>query len=220
MSAAEKMTAADIAKITLNLVVIYVIGGLIMAFVYAKTSPIMFIKAKEEKEAALKTMMPEADKISKIGDWKPHGKHAEYYVAQKCGELKVMTIKDEKTGKTKKEKECLDPENIGYIAESFGKGYSSYINILVSVDRNFVVQKVSILHHAETPGLGDEIVKPYFLDQFKGKGINDLVVVKTETKDKIRAITGATISSRAVTEDGVRNAVKMLKEKLSGGVQG
>jgi len=220
MTATGKMTGADIIKITLNLVVIYVIGGLIMAFVYSKTSPIMFIKAKEEKEAALKTMMPEADKISKLGDWEPHEKHAEYYVAQKCGELKIKTVKDEKTGKTREEKECVDPRDIGYIAETFGKGYSSYINILVSVDTNFVVQKVSILHHAETPGLGDEIEKPYFLDQFSGKDVDGLVVVKNETKDKIRAITGATISSRAVTEDGVRNAVKMLKEKISGGVQG
>ena len=214
------MTAMDMVKITVNLIIIYVIGGLIMAFVYAKTSPIMFIKAKEEKEAALKLMMPEANKIAPLGEWEPHEKHAEYYAAQKCGEVKVVSVKDEKTGKTKEEKECLHPEDIGYIAESYGKGYSSYINMLVSVNRNFVVQKVSILHHGETPGLGDEIEKDYFLKQFKGKSLDDLVVIKGETPDKIQAITGATISSRAVTEDGVRNAVKMLKEKLSGGGQG
>ena len=80
------MTTKDMVKITVNLVVIYVIGGLIMAFVYAKTSPIMFIKAKEEKEAALKLMMPAADKIATLGDWSPHEKHAEYYAAQKCGQ--------------------------------------------------------------------------------------------------------------------------------------
>jgi electron transport complex protein RnfG len=214
------MTALDMAKITFNLVVIYLIGGLIMAFVYAKTSPIMFIKAKEEKEAALKVMMPQADKIVKLGDWEPHEKHAEYYAAEKCGEMKTTQVKDEKTGEMKEKSECLDPQNIGYIAETYGKGYSSYIDILVSVDRNFVVEKVNILHHAETPGLGDEIQKAYFLNQFAGKSENNLVVVKGETKDKIQAITGATISSRAVTEDGVRNGVKMLEEKLSGEVKG
>ena len=76
------------------------VGGLLIAFVYAKTSPIMFIKAKEEKEAALKTMMPDAKHIAKLGDWAPHEKHAEYYAAQECGELKVTTVKDEKTGQT------------------------------------------------------------------------------------------------------------------------
>ncbi len=214
------MTTMDMVKITVNLVVIYVIGGLIMAFVYAKTSPIMFIKAKEEKEAALKLMMPEADKVTVLGTWKPHDKHAEYYAAQKCGEIKIKTVKDEKTGKMKEVKECLNPEDIGYIVEGFGKGYSSYIHVLTSVDKDFVVQKISILSHGETPGLGDEIEKDYFLNQFKGKSIDDLVVIKGETPDKIQAITGATISSRAVTEDGVRNGVKLLKEKLSGEVQG
>lgn len=214
------MTATEIVKVTFNLVVLYLIGGLILAFVYAKTSPIMFQKAKEEKEAALKTMMPEADSIAKLGYWNPHDKHAEYYAAQKCGELRAVQVKDEKTGEMREEKECLNPEDIGYIAQGFGKGYSSYINVLISTDRKFVVQKIQVLHHAETPGLGDEIEKDYFLNQFKGKTEDDLVVIKGVTEDKIQAITGATISARAVAEDGVRNGVKMLKEKLSGEVQG
>ena len=213
------MTATEMAKITFNLVAIYVIGGLIMAFVYAKTAPIMFIKAKEEKEAALKLMMPEADKVAVLGTWEPHEKHAEYYAAQKCGELKVISVKDEKTGEMKEEKECIDPQDIGYIVEGFGKGYSSYIHVLASVDKNFIVQKISVLGHGETPGLGDEIEKDYFLNQFKGKSADNLVVIKGETPDKIQAITGATISSRAVTEDGVKNGVNLLKEKLSGEVK-
>jgi electron transport complex protein RnfG len=214
------MTAMDMAKITVNLVVIYVIGGLIMAFVYAKTSPIMFIKAKEEKEAALKLMMPEADNVATLGEWAPHEKNAEYYAARKCGELKVKTVKDEKSGEMKEETECLDPREIGYIVEGFGKGYSSYIHVLASVDKNFIVQKISVLGHGETPGLGDEIEKDYFLNQFEGKSADNLVLIKGETKDKIQAITGATISSRAVTEDGVRKGVEWLIKELSGEVQG
>ncbi|MBI5049332.1 MAG: FMN-binding protein [Nitrospirae bacterium] len=188
------MTAKDMAKITVNLVVIYIIGGLILAFIYAKASPIMYKKAKEEKETALKTMMPEAEKIEKLGDWEPHHKHAEYYAAKKGA------------------------EDIGYIVEGFGKGYSSYINILVSVNKNFVVKKIKVLHHAETPGLGDEIEKDYFLSQFANKSADNLVVIKGETTDKIQAVSGATISSRAVTEDAVKNGVKMLAEKLSGSI--
>lgn len=212
------MTTKDMVKITLNLVVIYVIGGLIMAFVYAKTSPIMFIKAKEEKEAALKELMPDADKIAMIGTWEPHEKSAEYYAARKCGELRTMSVTDEKTGAAREETECIDPTDIGYIVETYGKGYSGFIQLLASVNKDFIVQKISILHHGETPGLGDEIQKDYFKNQFAGKGIDDLVVIKGDTVDKIAAITGATISSRAVTEDGVRNGVIMLKEKLSGEV--
>ncbi len=119
----------------------------------------------------------------------------------------------------KEEKECLGPVDIGYIAEGYGKGYSSYIHILTSVDKNFLIRKISILGHGETPGLGDEIEKDYFLKQFEGMSSGNMVVIKGEAPDRIEAITGATISSRAVAEDGVKNGVKMLEEKLSGEVQ-
>ncbi len=216
----EEMSIKDILKIAFNLVVIYVLGGLIIAFVYAKTSPVMYIKQKQEKEAALKTMMPEADKIEKLGDWEPHEKHAEYYIAKACEEEKIEKIKDEQTGDIREIKKCIKDKELGYIVESFGKGYSSYINVLVSVDKNFVVKKISILHHAETPGLGDEIERDYFLNQFVGKTVDHLIVEKRETQENIQAITGATISSRAVSEDAVRNAVKMLSERGSGNTSG
>ena len=69
------MTFKEILKITLNLVVLYLAGGLLLAIVYAKTSPVIFKKNVEEKKQALQEMMPEADKIVKLGDWEPHEKH-------------------------------------------------------------------------------------------------------------------------------------------------
>lgn len=173
-------------KITLNLVVIYLIGGLILAVVYAKTSPIMYRNAVLEKEAALKNLMPDAEKIEKLGDWSIHDKHSEYFVAKK--------------GDT----------TIGYIIQSFGKGYSSYINTLIAVDKDFKVQKINILGHAETPGLGDEIEADSFKNQFHGKDMEHLKILRSETTEYIQAISGATISSRAVTEDAVRNGVNFL----------
>ena len=170
------MTPKDMVKVTFNLVVIYLVGGLILAVVYGITSPIKFQKEKAEKEAALLTMIPEADKIEKLGDWESHKKHAEYYVGQKCDEVKVKIVTDEKTGKEREEKECINPEGIGYIVEGFGKGYSSYIHVLSSVDKNFLVKKINILGHGETPGLGDEIEKDYFLTQFVGKDVDGLEV--------------------------------------------
>ena len=187
------MTGKDIVKITLNLVVVYLIGGLILAVVYARTSPIMFKKANIEKEAALKKLVPDADKIEKIGDWYIHEKHSEYFVAKKGDNI------------------------IGYIVQSFGKGYSSYIDTLIAVDSDFKVQRINILGHAETPGLGDEIEADSFINQFKGKDMEHLKVLKTDTTEYIQAISGATISSRAVAEDAVKNGVdfliKTIKEK-------
>lgn len=180
------MTVKDILKITLNLIVVYLIGGFILAVVYAKTSPIMFKNAVIEKERALKKLMPDADQIQKMGDWTVHEKHAEYFVAKKGEKV------------------------IGYIVQSFGKGYSSYVNTLIAVDANIKVQKIAILGHAETPGLGDEIETEGFKNQFAGKDIDHLKVLKTETAEYIQAISGATISSRAVTEDAVKTGVDFL----------
>lgn len=45
------------------------------------------------------------------------------------------------------------------------------------------------------------------MSQFKGKIIEDIKLVKGETQNNIQAITGATISSRAVV-DGVRQGVE------------
>ncbi len=187
------MTFKDIFKISLNLVIVYLIGGFILSFVFANTSPKIFRNNEEAEQKALKELLPDADSITKMGEWAPHEKHAKYFMAKKGG------------------------QPVGYIIQSFGKGYSSYINTFIAVDTNFKVQKIKILSHGETPGLGDEIESPSFQDQFKGKELPHLKVVKTDTKDDIQAISGATISSRAVTEDAVKSGVSFLMKTVKGG---
>jgi electron transport complex protein RnfG len=187
------MTGKDIFKVTLNLVIVYVVGGFILAFVYANASPKIYRNNEEAKKQALKQLMPDADDIRKVGDWTIHEKHAEYFIAKK------------------------GVDTIGYVVQSFGKGYSSYIDTLISVDKDFKVQKINILHHAETPGLGDEIELDYFKNRLHGKDIDHLKVLKTETTEYVEAISGATISSRAVTEDAVKNGVAFLIKTVKEG---
>jgi electron transport complex protein RnfG len=153
----------------------------------------MYRNAVIEKQNALKELIPEADTIEKLGDWTIHDKHAEYYVAKRGGAI------------------------IGYIVQSFGKGYSSYIDTLIAVNKDFTIKRISILGQAETPGLGDEIELDSFKNQFIGKDREHLDVEKTETTDYIQAISGATISSRAVSEDAVRNGVDFLVRRIREG---
>jgi Na+-translocating ferredoxin:NAD+ oxidoreductase subunit G len=190
------MTGKDILRITLNLAVIYLAGGLILALVHAYTSPVRYQNKVIAEERALKSLLPDADKIDKLGDWKIHEKDAKYFVAKKGNTV------------------------IGYIVQSFGKGYSSYINTLVAVDLNFRVLKVKILDEKETPGLGDEIEEDAFTNRLIGKDVEHLKVLKTDTTEFVQAITGATISSRAVTDDAVRNGVAFLRDKIKGGGAG
>jgi len=186
------MTGKDIFKITLNLVIVYLIGGFILAFVYANASPRVFRNNEEAEKKALKELMPDAETNEKR-DWTIHDKHAKYFIMKKGG------------------------DTIGYVIQSFGKGYSSYINTFIATDKDFKVQKINILGHGETPGLGDEIELDYFKDRLKGKDIDHLKVLKTETTEYVEAISGATISSRAVTEDAVKNGVSFLIKTVKEG---
>ncbi len=96
----------------------------------------------------------------------------------------------------------------GYAFESSIMGFQDEITAVIGVDSNMEeVRGIIILKCLETPGLGGEITKDKFLKQFRGKN-PPFSVVKTAPREKydIQAITGATISSRAV--------VKMINEKL------
>lgn len=98
-----------------------------------------------------------------------------------------------------------DGEKAGYGFTTRGSGYGGYIDILVGLDNSFEIKGISILSQTETPGLGSKITESSFTGQFKGLSITD-IALKPEG-GKIDAITGATISSRAV--------VNAVKEKMT-----
>ncbi len=83
-----------------------------------------------------------------------------------------------------------------------------------------MVSGIDIIKHSETPGLGAKADQPAFKDQFKGKPTEDLVVVKTgaSSDEEIDSISGATITSRAVT-NAVNEASAYYNEHLSKGAK-
>jgi len=247
------MNIKEILKVTINLVLIYAIGGALLAWVYSVTSPIIYKNKQEDKANALKGMMPihlvanapadgAADAIKAVlpegtvvkADGNMVDVEVDVYKKdkkkliksiKKTGALSVSQYSDFDPGEPKgtwepshKHAEFFevmgrDGQVAGYIVESYYKGYSGAPGIYVAMDNDLVVQKVEILSHGETPGLGDEIEKKYFKDQFRGKRLEQLEVVKGEAGDRIQAITGATISTRAITY-GARDAVEhMMKYK-------
>ena len=185
----------DMMKITLSLVAIFIGAGLIMGVSYKFTSPIKFKAEKKEKEEALKEMAPTAkDPIIPAGKWSVHSRNFEYYAATASG------------------------KPVAYISSTAGKGYSSFIQMLVSLDTDLKINEVKVLSLNETPGLGDQVLEKSFLDQFKGKSLPQIVLIKGETKENIQAITGATISSRGVT-NGIKDAVQTLDDKYGAGIK-
>jgi electron transport complex protein RnfG len=80
-------------------------------------------------------------------------------------------------------------------------GYGGPIWVLTGIDLAEKVTKVVIISHNETPGLGSKAQDSTFLNQFSGKSSKDELAPKKD----ILAVTGATITSRAVC-NGVKRA--------------
>jgi len=80
------------------------------------------------------------------------------------------------------------------------EGYSGDINFLIGVNADGIIQGIQILNHSETPGLGAKIQNEDFRQQYRHCSIDSPKVWKV-TKDggRFEPITGATISSRAIT---------------------
>ena len=80
------------------------------------------------------------------------------------------------------------------------EGYGGDVVIMVGLDTTGTILNISVVEHAETPGLGSKMTMPFFLDQFlqKDPGHVDLRVKKDG--GTIDAISGATITSRAFSE--------------------
>ena len=96
----------------------------------------------------------------------------------------------------------------GYVVESMSpNGFGGALDMMAGVDNDGNVTGIAIISHAETSGLGSKSTDPEWQAQFKG--VNGTIGV---TKDgyQINAITGSTITSRAVC-DGVNAAIAVVE---------
>ncbi|WP_202708584.1 RnfABCDGE type electron transport complex subunit G [Sporosalibacterium faouarense] len=83
---------------------------------------------------------------------------------------------------------------LAFIAE--GGGFQGDIRMMVGMDTTEEkLTGMTVLSHLETPGLGARIEEDWFKDQFNEKSIEDDFIAKQD----VEAITGATISSNAVS---------------------
>lgn len=105
---------------------------------------------------------------------------------------------------------------IGLCVKMAKNGYGGEIVSIIGVDTEGIVTGVSIISHSETPGLGAKLVNEDFKGQFTGKG--EVSVVKAGAKDdQVNAISGATISSKALA-GSVNSAVSVLKQIKGEGI--
>ena len=117
--------------------------------------------------------------------------------------------------------EGAEGQKLGYAIELVGSGFADKIKLLVSVGPEAEkILGIAVLKSSETPGYGDEINNPLWQGQFAGAAATEkLEVIKTgdasRVDNQIVAITGATISSEAVTSI-VNKAVGILRGAVEG----
>jgi len=99
---------------------------------------------------------------------------------------------------------------LGVVVELSPSGYSGNIQMMVGLSKTQnQIAGIRILKHTETPGLGALSVKEEFYRKYDNRRIEPLRVIRSGIagQNEIQAITGATITSRAIT-NAVNEAVE------------
>lgn len=176
----------------LVLTAITLISGFLLGLVFAITKEP--IKAAEEakKQAAFKEVFQDAETFEAFGDYNAD---TATKAAADAG-FENDTIDDVQT--------ALDSSGnpLGYVITVTSKeGSQANITLSVGITSEGVVNGYSTTAISETPGLGMKVNDDSFKAQFEGKSEETYSVTKSPaTSDsEIESISGATISSRAVT---------------------
>ena len=107
----------------------------------------------------------------------------------------------------------------GYAFMVESHGYSSIIRTLVGIDTNGTILQIKILSQQETPGLGSRCQEirngesvPWWQAQFENLEIDSVTIDKDG--GSIETITGATITSRAIT-DSIAKKIQFLLDSVN-----
>jgi len=180
-------------RIILVLSVVGLISGASLVFVYKYAAPLIAENQKEETKKAIFNVLPGA---------------ASYEEVKKKG-VDVYLVKDK------------DGKELGYAFEAEGNGYQGKIKLMVGIQSDLTtLTGIEVLESQETPGLGQEIDSGNFKKQFEGlkasPGIEYVKGKKPDKPNQIEAITGATISSKAVVNI-ISKEIEDIREALKKG---
>ena len=172
--------------------VISIVSGGVLGVVYNATKEPIAAAETAKKTEAIKNVLPEFN------------------------ELKETTIKSELEDAELPFYLAYDANNnfIGAAVETFtSKGFSGNISSMDGILKDGTVNNISVLQHAETPGLGSKMSEPSFKDQFNNKNANSFNFKVKKDGGDVDAITAATISSRAFCDAVNRALVTFDKNK-------
>lgn len=190
----------DMIRPTLVLFVICLIVGTAMAFTNFATAGKIEQRIIEDSENARKAVLPDADSFEKL--------NMEKLKAASAGSG-FDTISEAYAARK-------GDETVGYVFLAKPSGYAGEISIMIGINGKGYVSGVEIGDNRETPGLGSKAKDQEFKGQFYDNKYEIVNVVKrkAEKADEIQAISGATITSKAVAL-GVEQASKLADALLN-----
>jgi len=184
-----------VVKMIVALAMVGILSGVALTFVYMYAAPRIKINLNKETQRAVRNIFPDLEKTTIIK------KHTNMFED-------IIKV-DDKDGKL-----------LGYAFFAEGNGYQGSIKIMVGIDAGLSkLHGIEILESQETPGLGAEIAEKPFRRQFDGLSVTQpIAYVKNRKPTKpyeIEAITGATISSRAIV-NMLNKRITEIKQVLKG----
>ena len=177
----------------MKLLIITLVAGLALGFVYNLTKDPIAAQNELAKQESYKTVFPDAESFENVD-------FTEDEIQKLCEEhgitgitmTEIMTAKD------------ASGSDLGYVFNvTTSEGYGGDIQLAVGVQSDGTLNGFDALSISETAGLGMNATQDDFRNQFAGVKADQLEVVKdgsgASDDAKIDAISGATITSSAIT---------------------
>jgi Na+-translocating ferredoxin:NAD+ oxidoreductase subunit G len=181
-----------IIHMILTLSILGIIAGGSLALVNGWSAPLIAANQKAETERGIFLVQPEGKTYEKVDN----------------AGFELYKVFEE------------DNDLVGYSIVYDGNGFQGKIKIIAGITPELdKIKSIEILDQVETPGLGTKITEDPFKNQFRelntSPGIAWVKGTPPSAPNEIQAITGATISSKAVVDilNGGMNRLRDLKAK-------
>ncbi len=180
----SKSSTKETLTLMVKLGVICIIVAGLLAFVNMITEPVIEENDKTNFEIYMKEVMPDGEKFEEI-----ESDYESSLTGVECHYIYKATKGDAVSG---------------YVVNTIcNEGYGGNIDVMVGIKPDKTVNKIKIIALSETAGLGAKSDTPEFMEQYNGLK-NGITVEKNNggnpDNNSISAISGATITSKAVTK--------------------
>lgn len=175
------------------LFLITLFSGAALGAVYTTTKPAREAATLRAQQEAYQKVMPDGAEFVEDDSISVEAANETIEAAGITGtEMKEVLIAKDSSGSV-----------VGYVMNvSNYEGYSGELNFTVGILADGTITGYETLTNNETAGLGQKAKESAFSDQFKNKKVDQFTVTKSgaTSDDQIDAISGATITSNAMTK--------------------